>query len=358
MRREASKSEGRLGLARATDAGLDRALPARPAPFVAVVLAASAALWLLGWALAADRGRLLASREWIAQPLYLAVHLALLRLFVTVYASNFAAGCANLDAPGDEVRRAMRRILGPLGVTISVLLAAPLVVLDVRWLEGKEYLGAGQALGAAGSLGPSDYLMVGVWALEWLVNAYVWVVIVGFLAATLHLLRRHGFRATIERVLRERHYRPFLMMSAQGASLTLAFAVASALYVWWTKGAASDYVGLWVTAGLVLVGFVPPWLQLKKGLGVLVEEESERLSDAIEARGAELEAVKEGDGAEGSGPSAPERVEARVRALLAIARWEHLQALNDDLGKSEGKAVLLRLLAPLGTVGWRLFKPF
>jgi hypothetical protein len=348
-------NEPALRLARAPEAWLDRALPARPGPFLAVVLGAAALFWGLGWALASDRARLVRNPEWTVQPLYLAVHLVLLRLFVTVYATNAKAGAAHLDVSPEETARVVRRVLGPLGFAVAVLVAAPLTAMDVRWLQGEEYLRTG-GHGVGGALGASDWLLAAAWAVEWLVNAYVWVVIVGFLWTTMHLLRRHAFRDPIEHVLRERQYRPFLLMSAQGATLTLVLTAASAAYVLLAEGETSDYVGLWTTAILVFVGFVPPWLQLKKGIGDVVERESEALGLDVETRSAALEAA-DAEAVAGR-DEALERMDARLRLVLAIVRLQHLERLHRELGKSEAQAVLLRLLAPLGTVGWRLFRPF
>jgi hypothetical protein len=347
----AEVEQGGLTLARGPVPGLDRLFPARTGPFLAVVLGVAAAFWIAGWALALDRDRLLASREWLVQPLYLAVHLVLLRLFVNVYATNFAAGCAALDVEPSETKRSVRRVLGVPGVVMALLVAVPFVLVDVEYLGEEEYL-ATEALGPSGALGAADRLMLACWAVEWVVNAYVWVLIAGFLAATMRVLKRHRFRDPVERVLRERQFRPFLLMNAQGASLTLVFALASAGYVWVARGAASDYVGLWVTGGLVLLAFVPPWMTLKSRIGAVVDAEARRLGESLERGAALLEA-------EGMRPAASlEEVGARVDLTLAILRIEHLRRLHEELGKSEAQAVLLRLLVPALTGAWKFFKPF
>jgi hypothetical protein len=346
-----TEAPGTLSLARAPVGGLDRVLPARPVPFVLTVLAVAAAFWGAGWALAVDRERLLASREWLVQPLYLAVHLVLLRLFVNVYATNFVAGCGALDVDPADTAKRVRAVVGWRSVLAACAVAVPLVAVDVSYLNEEEYL-ATEALGADGTLGTSDRLMLGLWGLEWVVNAYVWVLIVGFLWATMRVLKRHPFRDPVERVLRERQYRPFLLMNSQGASLTLAFALANAGYVWVARGAASDYYGLWITGGLVLLAFVPPWMLLKSQVGAVVDAEALPLGDAVE-RG--VAAVTE----DGVKPAAtlPE-VAARVDLTLAIVRIEHLRRLQDELGKSEAQATLLRLLVPALTGAWKFFKPF
>src|SRR5207237_8558240 len=135
-------------------ASLDRVLPRKPWPFVATGLGIAIALWALGGALAGDRARWLASREWQVQPLYLAMHLALVRMFVTSYTANFLAGCAYLRIDEADVRRRVRRAVGWRTLAIAAVVAAPLVALDVTWIttEAKDVaelgLGRAVALGA------------------------------------------------------------------------------------------------------------------------------------------------------------------------------------------------------------------
>lgn len=338
-------------LERASVGGLDRLLPARTVPFLAVVVAVAVAVWLAGWLLAADRARLWASREWLVQPLYLAAHLVLLRLFVNVYASNFVRGCAALTVVPTETRSSVRAVVGVRSVLLACVVAAPFVAVDVGYLSEAEYL-ATEALGTGGALGGADRLLLAVWTIEWVVNAYVWMLILGFLWATLRVLRRHPFRDPVERVLRERQYRPFLLMNAQGATLTLAFGLASAGYVWVARGAASDYIGLWVTGGLVLLAFVPPWMLLKSRVGAVVDCEARRLGERVERGAATLE----------EGGLEPARtladVAARVDLTLAIVLIEHLRRLHEELGKSEAQATVLRLLVPALTGAWKFFRPF
>src|SRR5688572_12073653 len=73
--------QGQITFRRADVAGLDGLLPARTGPFLAAVVAIAALFWGAGWALAADRTKFLGQREWWVGPAYLAVHVALLRLF-------------------------------------------------------------------------------------------------------------------------------------------------------------------------------------------------------------------------------------------------------------------------------------
>lgn len=347
----AARAEGTtLTLERSSLPGLDRWLPARTRPFLGVVAAVAVGFWGAGYVLAADKARFLASREWLVQPAFLAVHLVLLRMFVSVYAENFVAGCAHLDVAPATTKRHVQRTLGVPGVVGALLLAAPLVWIDLRWMAGDEYLGAHEGMGVDGGLGAADVLMAAAWAVEWLVTAYLWVLIAAFLIRTMRVLARHRFKDPVYPILRERQYRPFLLMSAQGASLIAGFAIASVLYVWLAEGALSDYAALWVTGGLVLVGFVPPWMRLKARLGALVEQETSRLGEDLEREADHPPAP--------TGPRTLEEIASRLDVVLSILRLEHLRRLHEGLGKLEARALVLRLLAPAVTVGWRLIRPF
>jgi hypothetical protein len=339
-----------LSLGRLPVAWLDRVLPEHSGPFLAVVATVSAVCWLAGLLLADDRARFLASREWQVQPLYLAVHLVVVRLFVTAYAGGFLCGCEALDIATAAARRAAHLVLGPAGFCAALLLAAPLALLDVNYVAGAQFESA--TTSGAAAVGAADWLLVSMWTVEWIANAYVWVVIGGFLIASMRVLGRHAFRDPVIQVLRERQYRPFLLMSSRGATIVLVFTAASALYVLYTKGETTDYVGLWVTAGLLLGAFVPPWMRLRSRISALVRTETDRL-------GVEVESAIEKDCDSPSGAASPRTIEAigeRVQMAFALLRIEHLERLHADMGKSEAQAVLLRLLAPMATIAWRLVR--
>jgi hypothetical protein len=337
----------RVSLQRLDIAWLDRILPARPGPFVAVVSVVCAALWVAGLLLAESRARFLADPEWQVMPLYLAVHLVIVRLFVSAYAGDFLAGCKALVMDPGEAERRARRVLGPLGFGVALLLAAPLAAMDVMYIHTPAYVSAVSP--KDGPLGAADWLLAAIWILEWIANTYVWVVIVGFLDATMHALGKHPFRDGVVRILRERQYRPFLLMSAHGATIVLLFAAASVLYLLYASGDLSDYVGLAATVGLLLAGFVPPWIRLRSKIAALVHAETERLG-----RGAEMEIAHEA-GPRGELP-VPRTVEAlgeQMHVVVAFLRVEHLERLFADLGKMEAQAVFVRLLAPIATIVWR-----
>ena len=350
--RDDDDESDRLSLERVHTAWLDKLLPGKPKPYVMVALAIPVACWLLGFALAGDRMRFLASHDWQAQPLFFTVHLVVLRLFVTAYTRHFLDGLAFLEPEAQGIVKHMRRVLALPGFVTSLVLAAPLVYLDLAYLTGPEFFASGDAQGTLHHIAASDYVLAALWSAEWLATTSVWVVLGGYAILTVRVIERFQFTAPLETVLHERHYRPFLRMSAQGASILFGYTAAYALYVWYTKGVASDYIGLWVTAGLLVFSFVPPWMRLKTRIARMVRDTSHEMQVHVIAARELAKAVDDGK------PTYTlDEVGARVDVALAMLRLDHLEHLYRDLGRSEGQAILLRLLAPVATIVARILRP-
>jgi hypothetical protein len=343
--------ERRLTLRGTPVAFFDALLPPRPKPFLFVVAGLCSAFWLLGLLLAPDRAEFLTSKEWQAQPFFLAAHLIALRLFVSSYARNFLAGTQHTTMTAEEAHAWVRRIFHPLGLAAAVAMAAPLCILDYFEMTRGDY--SAYLLGADGKPCAADYLLLAIWCFEWLLNAYIWAFLIGFLLITLYTLKWFTFRDHIETVLHEKHFRPFLLMAVQGSSVLLGFGVANGLYVWYADGELADYIGLGVTIGLLILGFVPPWMQVKGLIERLVNEEEFRLREAFIANQKELAAAPPGP----EGPTLHKMAE-RLEDALFMLRIEYLDRLHADIGRNEGKAILLRLLAPLATIAMKVLRPF
>lgn len=333
---------------------IDRVLPRRIGGTVIAALTISLALWLLGLAIAPSIPVFLASREWQFQPFYFAAHIVALRLFVLVYARGFMRGVSHLDVPDDQVRALVRRVLGFPGVAVSFLVALPFAAYDFLYLFGPDY----ERLGGPDTVVAIDYLMWVIWSVEWFFNAFIWVVLVGFLFKNCWVIRQHRFRAPIEIVLHDRQYRPFLQMSAQGASILLLFTLATVLYIAYTGGELSDYFGLGITALLLAVGFVPPWVLLKSKVQRAVELETlamrQRLIRNLEQ--VEMASTNASVHGHGEGDREARSLGHRLDAAVAILRISYLENRNQNLGMTEARAVLMRMLAPAASIGWQLGK--
>lgn len=338
---------------------IDRVLPRRPLEFLALVSFVSLGTWIAGYALAPNKEHFLTSPEWLFQPFYVAVHLIALRLFINVFTRNYAAGVLQLDVSFKQALRGIRLILGPYGVAAAALIAAPFCYFDFRYLFSARYarMGRDEIVRAA------DYLMWMIWSLEWFINAFIWVLLIGFMIKNCMTIGRFPFRAPIDVVLHDKLYRPFLQMSSQGSTVVLGFSLVTVLYLYYSGGELTDYLGLGITVALLVVCFVPPWLVLRGKV-----DEAVRIETYILRRDAGLGAQKFPASTAMSVFASgrinenekldPKNLETRVDEALALLRLWHLQNLYGNLGHTEAKAIVVRLLAPAATIGWQVANSF
>jgi len=340
---------------------IDRVLPRHVAGTFVLALAIGLAVWLAGLALAPRAADFLASREWQFQPFYLAGHIIAVRLFVLAYTRGFERGVAHLAVPEDRIATLVTRVLGAPGVLIALLIALPFAFFDFLYLFSDRY----QRLGGPSAVLPIDYLMWGIWSVEWLVNAYIWVIVVGFLAKTSWLVRRHPFRAPIEIVLHDKHYKPLLQMNAQGSSVVLLFTILTVGYISYTGGELTDYVGLGITALMIVVGFVPSWLLLRSKVQRAVEEETLAMRRQL-VHNLEMAGIVSQTRAPAAAPAAAiappgseiAALARRLDAAVAILRISYLEGRHQSMGQTEARAVMIRLLAPAASIGWQVAKPY
>jgi hypothetical protein len=225
---------------------------------------------------------------------------------------------------------------------LALLVAVPLCWMDWQTLHAPRYYESrtgpllamapadGEEARPTREVGAADLLMWGSWSLEWIINAYVWVLLVAFMLLTLWTLYRWKFRESVEVVLHEKHYRPFLLMSAQGATIVFVFSVANVIYVWYAGGAWTDYIGLAITLGLLLVGFGPPWMYLRA-----------RIDQAV--RTGCIACVRRSSRRAGRQQA---RTECRLASIRSsMLRIEHLERMQAELGQNEARGIVLRLLA-------------
>jgi hypothetical protein len=322
---------------------IDRWLPRSPCNFLLTVAALAIGCWALGLGLATDAGVFLASREWQSQPFFLAAHFVTLRLFATAFARTFLAGIAHLDIADAAARHRMRLVLGLPGVLVAAAAAVPFCLYDYRYLtEG----GGGQGAGPA-----ADGLLFAMWCVEWLLMGFIWVMVAGYMLLTHWAIAGHGFRAAIEVVLHDQQYRPFLQMSVRGASIVLGFWIVNIAYVWYSGGELSDYTGIAITLVLVVVGFLPPLLELRSKVTRAVGAEMASLRSRLDrllkhASPTGSDAV----------PPAARALEERLDEALVMLRISYLEKLYGQLGQSEATDIVVKLLVPTSTVAWYGYK--
>ena len=333
---------------------IDRILPRNIGGTAVLALCVGLAAWLVGLSMTPRLPTFLASPEWHFQPFYIAAHIIAVRLFVRSYARGFVRGVAHLAIPEHKVRTLIERVLGFPGALVALVIALPFVTLDFLYLFSDRYT----RMGGQDAVLPIDYVMWGIWSVEWFLNAFIWVVLVGFLIKTWWVVRTYPFRAPVEIVLHDKHYKPFLQMSAQGASIVFAFTIVTVIYIWYTGGELTDYAGLCVTALLLVASFIPSWLLLKAKVDRAVEAETVAMRRRL-LRNLEM-AETETSSAIVHGRDRPGTdiriLEHRLDAAVAILRISYLENRNQSLGASEARAVLVRMLAPAASVGYQVAK--
>ena len=311
-----------------------------------IALAALAALfcWSLGLLLAPGGRHFFSSREWHVQPFFLAAHIISLHLFVQIYRMNFDAGAQKFDIPLGDTAAELKRVFSPSAFILAAVVSVPFSLMDFLYVTSSRYpkLGGGDALKSV------DMLMWAIWAAEWFLNALIWVLMLGFLARSCWIIRRYRFKSPIEIVLHERHYRPLLRMSAQGATVLLGFSFVTVFYIWYTGGELTDYLGLAITAALLLVGFLAPWLMLKAKVdrGVQLEMVNLRQQLARDMERSRLVAPLHDR-------QPPHPLEHRLNEVLSMLRITYLEQRHGTIGQTEARAVMVRLLAPLVTIAWQ-----
>lgn len=323
---------------------VDRLMPRRPKPFLLAVVALSVLCWVAGLILAEQPEVFLANSEWQAQPLYLAAHFITLRLFATAFSRTFTAGTAHLDIAPEQVRHRMWLVLGPVGAAIALLVSAPFSLVDYPLLADPTVW---QSPGRA-----SDLLVFAIWVVEWFLLAFIWVMIVGYMILTTSVISNHGFRNSIDVVLHERHYRPFLQMTAHGATIVLGFWVINIIYAFLTGAAFSDYAGAIITLVLVVAGLVPPLLQLRGKVNDAVSEAMAGLRRRVSRSSARVES-----GAAAASEAAGERgLQDRLDEALVLLRMSYLERLHGQLGQTETADIVVKLLVPATTMVWYGYK--
>src|SRR5215831_1033904 len=326
-------------------AAVDRLLPRQPRAFLIAVGLLTVACWAAGLALADDLYAFLRSREWQVQPLYLAAHFVTLRLFTTMFTRNYLAGVVHLDMPTAHARRGIQLVMGPVGTLIALLVALPFMLYDYQLVGlAKAAKAAGTGAGLA-----VDRLLYGMWCLEWFLIAIIWVQLVGFLFLTRRAIGNYPFRAPIEVVLLEKQYRHFLAMSAHGATIVLGFFLVNLVYSWYTGAALTDYIGVAITLVLLVVGFIPPWMQLTAKMDRIVKDEMARLRRRL----ASSDMLSPVAAASSHGPGPSEGVadlQARLDEALVMLRISYLERLHRDLGNIEAWSIVMKIGVPIMTV--------
>jgi hypothetical protein len=256
-----------------------------------------------------------------------------------MYTRNYLAGVVHLDMPTAHARRGLQLVQGPVGTLIALLVAIPFGLYDYQALDlakgGVKGGGTGEA---------TAQLLYAMWCVEWFLMAFIWVQLVGFLFLTRRAIGDYQFRSPIEVVLLEKQYRHFLAMSAHGATIVLGFFLVNVVYGWYTGAELTDYVGVAITLLLLVVGFIPPWMQLTSKMDRIVKDEMAGLRRRL----ATSEVLGAGGGSSQSKTEAD--LQARLDEALVMLRISYQESLHRDLGNMEAWSIVMKIGVPLMTV--------
>ena len=179
--------------------------------------------------------------------------------------------------------------------------------------------------------------------------AFIWVQLVGFLFLTRRAIGDYRFRSPIEVVLLEKQYRHFLAMSAHGATIVLGFFIVNVVYGWYTGAELTDYIGVAITLVLLVVGFIPPWMQLTSKMDRIVKDEMAGLRRRLASQRDAQPRRR------GRAPAQPRRktaadLQTRLDEALVMLRISYLERLHRDLGNMEAWSIVMKIGVPVMTV--------
>ena len=307
-------------------------------------LSISLGIWLIALALAVDKTAFWESKEWHVQPLLFAGHLFTAWMFVLPFTKLFHRALSAMEGPKEKIMSWTNLVLGPRGLIGAILLSLPF-----QYMVTNSYLKGDYDkffIESESSLAIVDLWMMTVWGIEWIINGYIWFILIGFIGLTISAMKLCTFTGSIEEVLIHERYKPFLLLIVQGSSSCLFFCLINSFYVWYAEGDISDFIGLGMTVGLLVGGFAPPWLMLRKKLEKEMQHRYLQLGTKL------IEIDHQFLAHEGT----PDNVYFQESAI--ISRINFLDRLKMEFGQKEGRSVLLRLLIPTATMGWKFFKPF
>jgi hypothetical protein len=130
----------------------------------------------------------------------------------------------------------------------------------------------------------------------------------------------------------------------------LGFWIINIAYVWYSGGELSDYTGAAITLLLVVIGFLPPLLELRAKVSGAVNAEMASLRR-------HLDRLLTQTAATASAPAATVRdLEDRLDEALVLLRISYLEKLYTELGQSEAMDIVVKLVVPITTVAWYGYK--
>jgi hypothetical protein len=127
----------------------------------------------------------------------------------------------------------------------------------------------------------------------------------------------------------------------------LGFFLVNVVYGWYTGAELTDYIGIAITLVLLVVGFIPPWMQLTAKMDRIVKEEMAGLRRRLAT--SEMLAPPVGASA-GGGSQAAVDLQTRLDEALVMLRISYLERLHSDLGNMEAWSIVMKMIVPIMSV--------
>jgi hypothetical protein len=352
---------------------IDWAMPHDPRLFLAFALLFPTALFAAGVGLAPDRDAYLAAHDVSGQPLFLAVHFICLRMIGTLFARGARPSLGGLGVDDKTFAGYRLGVAGVLPNVGAIAAAAYWIQRDVRVaLTVDEETGLTAFddpdqwdMAALGH--PLQYVLLGVWILEWLIFGYIlWLQIwsiIGFGSS----LRRTAIGPHLHRILVHDEYRDFFALIARNASICAAFAVANLGFIAFTGELMpkptrvvetatdfleemSDLTSVAVLFVVIVAGYISFVFLIRRAL-------TQAINDHFAAAGDNMLEASEGPLELGGATSEDmEKLKIRLYASVALLRAMAFQREVDALGSRGLNTLMLKALPALGTVGIRVYK--
>jgi hypothetical protein len=326
----------------------------------------SLGFWLAGLAAAPDRTAFVHNIGWLYQIVWLPAHILCGYLAMAIYRS--AQTSCNPSAAAIPVG-----IKPYLNYLFRKWLIASLAVLPFLIMDGIE--GYDMVLEEFASMGRSGWLLLAVWAIEWVATGVLWVHVLLTLKLTFDFYNETYVRDHLESILITSKNSPLLIAGVENSLVILLFALATFGYIWLAGGELSDFVALGVSAIFVLIAFLGSMLHLKIKINRVLDDIYEaRLhtllklttapADSIASSGQTLLSLQQMDQLIFNRPTGiSPRSYARLRAIKAslllqtdvdtlqmgreMFRYTEFEIRLATVGVAELRAVLMRLSAPL-----------
>jgi hypothetical protein len=129
------------------------------------------------------------------------------------------------------------------------------------------------------------------------------------------------------------------------------------VYGWATGAEITDYIGVAITLVLLIVGFIPPWMQLTHKMDRIVKGEMADLRRRL-AASEMLSPASAGAAAGAAATQGTGDLQARLDEALVMLRISYLERLHSDLGNMEAWSIVMKMGVPAITVIYYLIHIF